>query len=224
VGDQNVSIESSVSISGDTLYFANSGGLVQGWDISGLAEGVEPERVFRYWAGDDIDASVVVDEDGFLYVGVEYERGNSRSLEVGQLIKLDPSQADDPLVWSVPAQARLPDGVWATPAIHGDVVIAPTNEGFLIGVDRETGAIRWQKKLQGPVWSSPVIVDDVLIQADCEGFIRAYDLSDTSIEPPELWGIPLPWCVESTPTVWDGVIYVGHRRGEFWAISDMMGP
>jgi outer membrane protein assembly factor BamB len=223
VGDQNVSIESSIAISGNTLYFANSGGLVQGWDITGLAEGIDPERTFRYWAGDDVDATVVVDEDGFLYVGVEYERGNSRSLEVGQLIKLDPSLPEDPLVWSVPAQTRLPDGVWATPAIHEDLVVAPTNEGFLKGVDRETGAVRWEKKLQGPVWSSPVVVDDVLIQADCEGLIHAYDLSDTAIDPPELWRFALPWCIESTPTVLDGVIYVGHRRGEFWAISDKMG-
>jgi len=223
VGDQNVSIESSVAISGNTLWFANSGGLVQGWDITGLKAGEDPERIFRYWAGDDIDSTVVIDEEGFLYVGVEYERGNSRSLEVGQLLKLDPSRPDDPLVWSIPAQTRLPDGVWATPAVHGDVVIAPTNEGFLKAVDRETGELRWEKKLQGPVWSSPVVVDEVLIQADCEGLIHAYDLSDTTVEPPELWRFALPWCIESTPTLLDGVIYVGHRRGEFWAISDKMG-
>ena len=40
----NVSIESSVAISGDTAYFANSGGLIQGWDIAGLASGEAPER------------------------------------------------------------------------------------------------------------------------------------------------------------------------------------
>lgn len=222
VGDQNVSIESSMTIWADTLYFANSGGLVQGWDIAGLEEGVAPQRVFRYWTGDDVDASVVVDEDGYLYVGVEYERGNSRSLEVGQLIKLDPSKPDDPLIWSVPVQTRLPDGIWATPAIHDDLVIAPSNEGFLMGVDRESGQVRWEKKLQGPVWSSPVVVDGVLVQADCEGLIHAYDLSDTAVDPPELWRFALPWCIESTPTVLDGVIYVGHRRGEFWAISDMI--
>ncbi len=32
----NVSIENSVAISGNTVYFANSGGLVQGWDITNL--------------------------------------------------------------------------------------------------------------------------------------------------------------------------------------------
>ena len=71
----DVSIENSVAYHEGVVYFANSGGLVQGWDVSGLAEGVEPTRVFRFWTGDDTDASVVIDDEGFLYVGVEYERG-----------------------------------------------------------------------------------------------------------------------------------------------------
>ena len=37
--NNDVSIENSVAIVGDTVYFANSGGLLQGWDISTLAEG-----------------------------------------------------------------------------------------------------------------------------------------------------------------------------------------
>ncbi len=36
IGDKDVSIENSVAIVGNTVYFANSGGLVQGWDISAL--------------------------------------------------------------------------------------------------------------------------------------------------------------------------------------------
>ena len=67
-GDHDVSIENSVAISGNTVYFANSGGLVQGWDISGLKAGRRPTRVFRFWTGDDTDASMVVDGEGMLYV------------------------------------------------------------------------------------------------------------------------------------------------------------
>ena len=40
--------------------------------------------------GDDVDASLVVDSQGMLYVSVELERFNARSEEVGQLIKLNP--------------------------------------------------------------------------------------------------------------------------------------
>ncbi len=105
ISDRQFSIENSVAISGNTVYFANSAGLVQGWDITGLKDGVEPTRVFRFWTGDDTDASIVIDPDGFLYVGSEYERRNTRSTEVGQIMKLDPRNAENPLVWSVKDQA-----------------------------------------------------------------------------------------------------------------------
>ena len=220
LGDTNVSIETAVTVVGNTLWFANSGGLVQAWDITDLKLGVEPTRVFRFWAGDDIDASIVIDDEGFAYVGVELERAFTRGVELGQLIKLDPRRPDDPVVWSRSLQVRVPDGVWATPALHQDVLYVPTNEGNLHAIDRATGETRWQVKLPGPVWSSPVVVDDVLIQADCAGTLHAWDVADTAVAPVKLWTITLPWCVESTPAVWRGQIVVGHRRGEIWSIGE----
>ena len=220
VVDGNVSIENSVAISGDVVYFANSGGLIQGWDIAGLDEGIEPTRVFRYWAGDDIDASLVIDEEGMIYAGVEYERGNARSQEVGQIIKLDPSKPDDPLVWGVDERPRLDSGVWATPGLHRDLLIVPTDTGKVLGLDRDTGEVRWTKQLAGPTWQSPVIVDDVWIQGDCAGMMRGFDVSDTTVEPPLLWEVELPGCIESTPAVWDGRIVVGTRAGWIFALGD----
>ena len=58
-----------------------------------------------------------------------------------------------------------------------DVVYFATNGGRLLGVDRATGAVRWEKKLPGPTWQSPVVVDDVLIEGDCDGVLHAYDVS-----------------------------------------------
>jgi outer membrane protein assembly factor BamB len=224
IGDSMVSIESSVAISGNTAYFANSGGLVQGWDIGPLREGGAGAgavtRTFRFWTGDDTDASVVVDDEGMLYVASEYERATPRSLEVGQIMKLDPTNAEDPLVWSVPDHDANPAGVWATPAIHEDMVYVPTNGGRLLGIDRATGEVRWTKELPGPTWQSPVVVDDVLIQGDCNGFLHAYDVSDTTVDPPELWTVELGGCIESTPAVWHGQIFVGTRAGQFFAIAD----
>lgn len=221
LGDRNVSIENSVAVHGSVVYFANSGGLVQGWDLAPLTDASdpgEPERVFRFWTGDDVDASVVVDEDGMLYVGAEWERHTERAREVGQIVKLDPS-ADDPLVWSVADDGAAKAGVWGTPAIHRDLVIVPTHTGRLLGIDRADGAIRWEKRLPGPVWQSPVVVDDVLVQGDCGGVLHAYDVSDTSVDPPQLWELPIGGCIESTPVVWKGRIYVGTRGGFFHAIG-----
>lgn len=218
----NVSIENSVAVAGSIVYFSNSGGLVQGWDLAGLADGLPPVRVFRWWAGDDVDASIVIDDEAMLYVGVEYERGNDRSREVGQLIKLDPSR-DDPLIWSIADRGRLPAGIWATPAVTDELVVASTDTGRLIAVDRETGEILWEKRSPLPLWSSQVVVDDVLIQADCEGWVRAYDLTEPRKDPPLLWEVELGGCIESTPVVWKGRIWVGTRAGRFHLIADPIG-
>ena len=219
VGD-NVSIESSVTVVGDIAYAANSGGLINGWDLGPLRTGGEPVRVFRFWNGDDTDATVVADDEGFLYAASEYERGNARSVAVGQVMKLDPRRPDDPVVWSVPARNGIDTGVWATPAVHRDVVIVPTADGRVLGLDRATGETRWTLRLPGPVWSSPVVVDDVLVQGDCAGVLHGFDVSDTAIEPPKLWSTPVGGCIESTPVVWKGRIWVGTRGGFFHMITD----
>lgn len=222
LGDRQVSIENSVALDGDVVYFANGGGLVQGWDLAPLRTDGEPTRVFRYWVGDDVDASVVVDDEGMLYVGVESERHTARAGEVGQIVKLDP-KADDPLVWSLRDDGpgfEGKAGVWATAALTRDLVVVPTHTGRLVGIDRDSGELRWEKRLPGPLWQSPVVVDDVLVQGDCSGVLHGFDVADTSVDPPELWSVELGGCIESTPVVWRGRIYVGTRGGFFHALGD----
>ena len=118
------------------------------------------------------------------------------------------------------ASLLAPPRVWGTTALWKDVVYTDTNGGRLLGIDRATGAIRWEKKLPGPTWQSPVVVDGVLIVGDCSGVLHAYDVSDTTIDPPELWTVKLSGCIESTPAVWNGRIFVGARGGRFYAIGD----
>lgn len=218
--DRTVSVESSLTVVGDTVYFGNSGGLVQGWDLGGVRDGSDPERVFRFWTGDDTDATVVADDDGHLYVGVQWERGLDRAREVGQLVKLDPDRADDPVVWSVEDIAGSRSGIWGTPGIWEDTVYVGTDGGRLLGVDRATGELRWEKRLPGPLWGSPVVVDGVLLIGDCAGSLHAYDVADTSVDPPELWSLELGGCIEATPAVWDGRIYLGTRAGHLVVIGD----
>ncbi len=219
--DSEVSIENSVAISGDTLYFANSAGLVQGWDISGVRTGGRPpQRVFRFWTGEDTDASVVVDEQGMLYVGSEWEKKRPRAAEVGQMMKLDPRRADNPLVWSQRDDGADKSGVWGTPGIHGDLVIFTSYSGRAVGIDRSTGVARWEKRLPAPLMGSPSVVDGIWLQGDCDGVLHAFDVRNTAVDPPELWQVPLGSCIESTPAVWNGRIYLGTRGGFVYAIGD----
>lgn len=218
---KEMSIEGSVAVSGNTVYWANSGGLVVGWDLGPQVAGTgEPKQTFRFWAGDDADASIAIDAEGFLYVAVEYERGNARSAEVGQLMKLDPKKPDDPLVWKYDDRVAATAGFWSSPALYKDVVIAATNGGKLLALDRETGAERWTIKLPGPTWQSPVTVENTLVYGDCNGVLRGYDVSDTKVTPPQLWEVKLGGCLEATPAVWEGSIFVGSRGGKFFALRD----
>tara|TARA_Y100001970_G_C14239087_1_gene863748 strand:+ start:2613 stop:3836 length:1224 start_codon:yes stop_codon:yes gene_type:complete len=220
LGDNNVSIENSLAISGDTVWFANSGGLVQGWDLSPLRTGDDPVRNFRWWMGDDVDATIVIDDEGFLYVAAEYERSTARSQEVGQLVKLDPSKPETPLVWSVHEDRTLPGGFWSTPALHRDVLYVATNSGKLMSVDRYSGTILWSKRLEGPLWGSPVVVGDILIIGDCGGHLRAYGVQQPEVEPIEIWRVEIGGCLEATPTIWEGRIYIGSREGGLFALGE----
>ena len=211
---RRVSLEASVSISGDTAWLNNSGGLLQGWDLSSLRTGVGTvTRTFRFWTGDDSDSTIVPDAEGFLYVGVEVDRATKRNEEVGQMLKLDPRKPDNPIVWSVHLPFRVDDGVWSTPIIAGDVVLWTSKPGWIYGIDKNTGEVLWKQKINGPALSSPALVDGVLIQGDGAGILHAYDLSNPRAAPVELWSLALGGNIESTPVVWKGRIYVGTRAG-----------
>ena len=219
-GDQNMSIENSVAMFEGSVFFANSGGLAQGWDIRNLLRGQPPRRHFRYWTGDDVDASIVIDRDGALYIGAEYERGNRRSQDVGQIMKLAPGRSKDPLVWSRRDIQGTKSGVWATPALYRDLLVVATHTGRLLGLDKQTAAVRWELPMGSKLWQSPVIVDGILLQGDCQGNLRAFDVGDTRAPPRLLWTLQLPGCIESTPAVWKGRIYLGTRGGFVYAIGE----
>jgi outer membrane protein assembly factor BamB len=219
-GDTVASAESSPAIHGNTAYLGTSAGLIWGFDLSGLEDGVTPEPVFRFWTGGDNDATVVVDDEGMLYVAGQYDRNLQRARDVGQLTKLDPSNPTDPIVWKIDDQGALKGGVYGTPGISGDVLYFGTNGGRLVGVDRMTGAVLWEKRLAPPVWGSPVVVDDVLLVGDCGGIFHAFDVSDRLVDPPPLWQVDLGGCIEATPAVWDGRIYIGSRNGHLYVLGE----
>lgn len=224
LGDKEVSIESSLSFHDGVVYAANSGGLITGWNISGLLKGgTQYQQVFRFWTGDDTDASVVIDRQGMLYVASEYQRFNGRAKDVGQLMKLDPSKPDDPLVWGIPAREIAFEGAggsWSTPAIYGSVVYFTTAAGRVLEVDRTTGRIIWQVHIGAPTIGSPVVVDGVLIQGDCTGDLYAWNVADPQRSPGLIWKMHLNGCIEATPAVWHGWLYFGTREGYLYGIAD----
>ncbi len=226
---RNLSIETSAVLFDRRVYFANSGGRVVGLDLTDVRGGEAP-IVFDYWAGGDIDATMVVDHDGMLYVSVNvkpdqvgpgYRTGANieRTREVGQLIKLDPYTTADPRVWGVDLTAGSQQaGSWSTPAVYAGIVYVNTHQGELLAVDAETGERVWSDEVGWHSWSSPVVTDDTLVTVTCLGDVRAYDLADPR-SPEPLWSVSLgEACLEATPAVWDGAIYIGSRDGYIRAL------
>ncbi|MGD2101165.1 MAG: PQQ-binding-like beta-propeller repeat protein [Acidimicrobiia bacterium] len=219
LGNDEVSIENSIVAYEDRVYFGNSGGRVVGLDVSDIRNGNAPV-VFDYWAGGDIDATLVVDEEGFVYASIEYEPAQmgqtekTRQAEVGQLVKLDPYTDGDPRIWGVNLSASEESGLWATPALHEGLLYTNTHLGSLIVVDTDTGEIVWQDGTVGwHSWSSPAVVDDTLVVATCVGELRGYSLEDPRA-PQRVWTVDVgESCLEATPAIWDGVIYLGSRDG-----------
>jgi len=51
----------------------------------------------------------------------------------------------------------------------------------------------------------------------------AFDISKPLREPPELWSLSLGSCIESTPSVLEGRIWVGTRGGGVYGIAERKG-
>jgi hypothetical protein len=228
----NLSIENSVVAFDQRVYFANSAGRIVGLDVSNVREGEAP-IVFDYWAGGDLDASLVIDEEGMLYASVNVKPAQvgqgyrtqaniDRTRELGQLLKLDPYSDGDPLIWGVDlaSDGGEDSGTWATPALHEGLLYTNTHLGSLIVVDTATGETVWQDGTVGwHSWSSPAVVDDTLVVATCTGEVRGYSLADPRA-PARTWSVSLgESCLEATPAIWNGTIYLGSRDGYLRAIK-----
>ena len=63
--------------------------------------------------------------------------------------------------------------------------------------------------------------DTLVVAVNCEegGGLRGYDVSNPGSGVP-LWQLDLlSGCIESTPAIWKGAIYVGSRDGNFYAFK-----
>ena len=123
----------------------------------------------------------------------------------------------------MPALPNDDGGIWATPALHAGHLYVATHPGELLVVETETGEVVFRDDIGWHAWSSPIVADDTLLVAtNCVNGagVRAYDLDDPAF-PVVQWEIrETGGCIESTPVVWDGRIYVGSRDGFFYAFAD----
>ena len=99
-GGNQVSVENSAALFEDRVFFANSAGRVMGLDISGISEAgageAVPPLVFDFWVGEDVDATIVVDGDGYIYAAAEQELFSARGSGGGAADEARSGQARRP--------------------------------------------------------------------------------------------------------------------------------
>jgi hypothetical protein len=163
-------VESSPVAYRNLIYFSDNDGAIVCLDINTL------EPVWVYDAGDDSDATMVLEEtrDGvFLYHGNTLDhRGKlaGTSHDICQLRKIDALSGK--LVWQhdipVVYDSTLNSGLLATPLLgkddFSDLVIFNVCKttshaaGTLLALDKASGTVAWQRKLAAYSWSSPIAV------------------------------------------------------------------
>ena len=104
--------------------------------------------VFDYYAGGDIDATMVADADGMIYVSIEHEPsqmkrdGDRTEPRSGPADQAQPIFRGDPRVWGLDLTSGSSDaGSWSTPAVRNGVVYVNTHQGSLIAVDAADGTL-----------------------------------------------------------------------------------
>ena len=225
------SIESSPVFFEDRVYISNSGGLIQGFDVNLLVSGASRNEalVFEHWVGDDVDATIVADEHGHLYVSIQDEKRTTKaqilaSKKNGHLVKLNPYDPIHPILatFTIPNAHKTADkdGFWATPSINKTHIYITAHNGRFYVLDRNNLEIIFSEDLGSHNWATSVLIEDKLLVPTCiPGSLVLYDVSKPEA-PQKLWTYKHPsGCIESTPLVWKGNIYVGSRDGYFYKIG-----
>ena len=218
IPDRRIGVAGGVTLIGTQLFMANEGGRVLGWNLADLLVPGEPKPVFRWTAPDVISAPLAAGPDGSLLVSVARDRRGPADNQIGSVVKLDPANPANPMVWAAPGDESDPSGSVSTPLSVGDWVISTTENGVISGYDQASGAHVWSLQASGPLRSSPILQGNSLLVADCSGRVTHFDLRTNP--PTKRWSARVGGCVESTPTVWTNSVFVSTTDGFVHRLAD----
>jgi outer membrane protein assembly factor BamB len=226
---EKLGIENSLAVDGELAWFADNGGEIQAFDL----------RAFRpawtFDAGDDTDASVVVDSapDGpALYTASEVDLQGARG--VSRLRRLDGRTGA--VRWQREVECRgerggakeIQAGAFSTPLLGRDdladrVVFTLSrcpDRGVMVALAKDDGRELWRRPLRTDAWSSPTAVRDAaagktwILQADRAGRLLLVDGADGRVA----FTLQLDANVEASPAVFDDVAVVGTRGGTIYGV------
>lgn len=214
--------ENSMAVWEDRGYFADNAGSLFSINLAGA-----PKITKLAELGDDTDSTLVFDNDGHMYVGIEKDKRTGPRAK-GIIYKLD-RQGKTIWKWEFeagsitnvkPPNNPINGGILSTGALDEDqkTIYYTTSHhprigrGFLVALDTATGKLKWKKQLAGFSWSSPIVRDGVVAAFDStgSGYILDAETGDTKLDTER---INVGANVEASPIVWKGRLYVGMRGG-----------
>jgi outer membrane protein assembly factor BamB len=231
----NIVTESSPCLLDSIIYVASGSGYVFGYSLK------EKKLVWKFYIGSDIDGSAIVTHDSCLIVSVEKQYIEGQ----GGIFKLDPSRpADSAVVWYFPVENRKhaswEGGVIGSAAINDyyntgsspNLAAFTAIDGNLYVVNHtelDPGKLvpgpNLKKKYPCPKLvfkyktgasiSTPLFVDNKLIAAGYGG-LYLFSFNDRQ-QFKKL--ARFPKIFESTPVVFNGLIYVASRDGYFYCLG-----
>ncbi|HET7041733.1 MAG TPA: PQQ-binding-like beta-propeller repeat protein [Gemmatimonadales bacterium] len=143
------------------------------------------------------------------------------------------------VVWKYKTAGR----VISSPLVVGDAVYVGSTDGDLYALARSDGTLRWKFETEGPVNSSPAYVNGIVIVASVDGKVFGVDATtgarrwsfatqgERRFTAPGIHGaiprterMPDPFDVFlSSPTVVDGVVYLGSGDQHVYALDAVTG-
>ena len=117
------------------------------------------------------------------------------------------------LRWRYQAESNV-----GSPIVVGNTVYAGSSHGQLHAVDAATGALRWRVE-QGVKTDTGLAVAGDALYANALYTLDAVDAATGD----RLWQRPVEGTVGSSPTVADGVVYIGSPDGHLYAVDAASG-
>lgn len=217
--DPDGTIWSSPTVVDGVVYFGDNDGVL--WAVDAVTGELE-------WKFDDpgdwvqssptvVDGTVYIGEGGGLSVE-DWEYGMyAIDAETGeQKWRFNEIDTDDTDHWGDHLRGR----VVGSPAVADGTVYVGTDSISVYAIDAATGELEWWTETSNHVRHSPTIHDGTL-------YVRAHELHAYDAETGEEdWAFPIPGdgvYGNSSPTVFDGTVYVATRGGELYAIDTESG-
>ncbi len=118
------------------------------------------------------------------------------------------------LLWTVPTEGRI----YSSPRVEFGHVFVGSDDRRLYAVHLAAGRPSWKYQADGPVRTRPYIADNTIFFACQAGMVYALNL-DRTIR----WRFRSRRAILSSPTVADGLLYIGSMDRNFYALDVRSG-